>query len=279
MRVLGRCAEAGPGFGFAVMHSRIFAWLGLGLLMVAPVAAGAGRETLHQWSTIDALLKGYYDGVAPLGEVLRSGDFGLGTLEGLDGELLIHEGRAYQIDSEGRVREQSAEARTPFAAVTRFDADIGFTVPAGVDLATLQARIEAALPSPNYICAVRVTGAFSQVKTRSVARQQKPYPPLTEVVKTQSVFAFAESTGVLVGFWCPTWVAGINVPGHHYHFLTTDRTGGGHVLGLVTGGEVRVELDLTPHFSMRLPTTAEFGALDLSGDRSAELHVVESDRK
>ncbi len=248
------------------------------LATASPVRAAANDE-LRQWSTIDALLKGHYDGVVTLGEARSAGDFGLGTLEALDGELLIVDGRAYQIDSTGAVREPADATPLPFVAVTGFEADVVFDVPAGLDMAVLQARVEAARVSPNYVYAVRVTGAFASVKTRSVPRQTKPYPPLAEVVKTQSIFNFADTRGVLVGFVCPGWVRGLNVPGHHYHYLTDARDGGGHVLGLVTGEGVRVELDLTPDFAMRLPVNADFGALDLTEDRAAELHAVESDRR
>lgn len=259
------------------MHLRN--WMAVAAGLVLSFSARASGDELRQWSTIDALLRGYYDGVVTLGEARRAGDFGLGTLEGLDGELLITGGRAYQIDSEGRVHEPDDAVRLPFVAVTEFEADIAFDVPAGLDMAALQARIDAARPSPNYVYAVRITGGFAAVKTRSVARQQKPWPPLAEVVKTQSVFNFADTRGEMVGFDCPSWVRGLNVPGHHYHFLTADHTGGGHVLGLVTGEGVRVEMDLTPDFAMRLPRAEAFGGLDLGGDRSAELHAVESDRR
>ncbi|MFH1497366.1 MAG: acetolactate decarboxylase [Verrucomicrobiota bacterium] len=264
-----------------MMQLRIRMILAAGLATLAANASTlrAGDEELRQWSTIGALLRGHYDGVVTLGEVLRAGDFGLGTLEALDGELLIHEGRAWQIDARGAVHEPADSTPLPFVAVTRFEADVVFDVPAGLDLAGLQARVDAARDSANYVYAVRVTGAFASVKTRSVPRQQKPYPPLADVVKTQSLFNFADTRGLLVGFVCPSWAGGLNVPGHHYHFLTDARDGGGHVLGLVTGEGVRVELDLTPDFAMRLPVEAGFGALDLSGDRAAELHAVESDRR
>lgn len=257
------------------LRSRLAVFFGL----VATASVLVAGETLHQWSTIDALLKGYYDGVVPLGKALKAGDFGLGTLEGLDGELMIYQDKAYQIDITGRVNEPAAATLSPFVAVTHFKADLTFAVPAGLDMAALQQRIEAARPSPNYIYAVRITGSFAQVKTRSVPKQHQPYPPLAEAAKHQRVFSFADVKGVMVGFDCPVWIKGLNVPGHHYHFLTDDHRGGGHVLGLVTGDDVKVEMDLLPNFAMELPTAQSFGALDLSGDQSATLHAVESERK
>ena len=46
------------------------------------------RETLSQVSTINALLAGVYDGILTVGELKGYGDFGIGTFEGLDGEMV-----------------------------------------------------------------------------------------------------------------------------------------------------------------------------------------------
>jgi len=243
------------------------------------VVAVATPGTVTQWSTIDALLKGYYDGVATLAEVKRHGDFGLGTFEGLDGEMVLLDGKMYQIDAAGVVHEPGDDVRTPFAAVVAFKPEIELTVPAGLSLAEMQSRIDAVLPSKNYFYAVRVTGAFEEVRTRSVARQEKPYPELSDVVKTQALFTLKKTDGTLVGLWCPSFSKSVNVPGYHFHFLANDRKSGGHVLGLVTGEGVRVSVAVVRNFAMRLPEESGFAALDLVGDRSKELHAVESERK
>ena len=261
------------------MLKRMWLVAGWGLALATGLMAGGEGAGLTQWSTIDALLKGQYDGVATLGEVRKSGDFGLGTLDGLNGELLLLDGTLYQVDAKGVVHQPADTVSTPFAAVTFFKSDLEIAVPAGLTQEELQARIDAALPSPNLFYAVRVTGKFAQVKTRSVGRQEKPYVPLSEVVKTQSLFAFADSTGTMVGFRCPGFVKSLNVPGYHFHYLTADRRGGWHVLGLVTGEGVRVAVSVQRNFTVKLPDSAEFNALDLSGDRTKELKAVESERK
>ena len=85
-------------------------------------------------------------------------------------------------------------------------------------------------PPKTCFYAVMIQGEFSYVKTRSVPAQEKPYPPLAEVTKNQPTFEFTDVTGTMVGFRCPPYVTGINVPGYHLHFLTDDRTAGGHLL-------------------------------------------------
>ncbi len=245
----------------------------------AVVAVAAERGTLTQWSTIDTLLKGHYEGVATLGEVKQRGDFGLGTFEALDGEMVLLDGKVYQIDGRGAVHEPGDGVRTPFAAVTFFKGEIELALPAGLTLEQVQARVDAVLPSANLFYAVRVTGGFAEVRTRSVPRQEKPYRLLAEVVKTQSLFTIARTEGELVGLRCPAFSKSLNVPGYHFHYLAADRKSGGHVLGLVTGEGVRVSVAVLREFAVKLPESAAFDALDLSGDRSAELKAVESERK
>ena len=45
-------------------------------------------DTVFQTSTISALLDGAYEGDVTFGELARHGDFGLGTLQQLDGEMI-----------------------------------------------------------------------------------------------------------------------------------------------------------------------------------------------
>ena len=40
---------------------------------------------------------GQYDGVMEIAEILRYGGFGVGTLDRLDGELIVLDGKAYQV--------------------------------------------------------------------------------------------------------------------------------------------------------------------------------------
>jgi acetolactate decarboxylase len=257
---------------------KLFACLvGLGVWVSAVLAAERG--TLTQWSTIDALLKGHFQATATLAEVKTQGDFGLGTFEGLDGELILLDGKVYRVDQYGKVGEPADMVKTPFVAVTPFKADIELEIPAGLTLAELQARVDAVLTSKNVFYAIKVTGKFDEVRTRSVAGQKEPYPTLAEVVKTQSLFTLAKTEGTLVGLWCPAYVKTLNVPGYHFHFLAGDHSGGGHVLGLMTGEGVKVQVAVLRNFAVRLPELATFDALDLSGDNAKVLHAVESERK
>lgn len=113
------------------------------------------------------------------------------------------------------------------------------------------------------------------MKTRSVPAQVKPYPKLAEVTEKQSIFEFDNIEGTIVGFYCPSYVDGINVPGYHLHFLTKDRNAGGHILDF-TVENASVQVDYTPEFLMQLPdSSSDFYSLNLAQDISSDVEAVE----
>ena len=233
------------------------------------------REILFQTSTIGALMEGVYDGDLTFAQLKRRGDFGIGTLNGLDREVIGFDGDFYQIDASGQVRRIPNSAQTPFAVVTFFEPDKVLSLPRRTDYGGLQLFLDTVLPSRNLMYAIKVEGSFRYVKTRSVPRQTKPYPRLAEVIKQQPTFEFRNVRGILVGFWLPGYMDGVNVPGYHLHFLTEDRTGGGHLLECqLRRGQV--EIDYTPAFFMALPTQGDFYAADLGEDKQTELEELEN---
>src|ERR1700684_1692349 len=118
----------------------------------------------YQTSTMGALLDGVYDGDVTIRELLQHGNFGLGTFNGLDGEMLVLDGVCYQLRGDGSAQPAAPDQCTPFAVVTWFDADRSFEVSEPVDRAGLKARIDASLPSTNLIVAVRVSGGLSVIR-------------------------------------------------------------------------------------------------------------------
>ena len=163
--------------------------------------------------------------------------------------------------------------KTPFAVVTFFEADKSVSLDKGIDYDQLQKFIDWLIPTKNIFYAIRIDGDFKYVKTRSVPRQSKPYPPLVEVVKTQPIFEFHDVKGTMIGFRTPDYMKGVNVPGYHLHFITEDRKAGGHLLEC-TLKDVKIDLDYTSELFMVLPQGSFFKA-DLSKEQHKELEKVE----
>lgn len=237
--------------------------------------ASIPKDTIYQTSTIDALLAGGYDGNLTLDQLMKHGDFGLGTFDHLDGEMIILDGNIYQVKADGKVYKPALSNKTPFAAVCEFTPDKTIPVKEGTDYKSLEELIDKNIPSKNLFYAIKITGKFDSMKTRSVPRQVKPYPPLNEATSKQSVFNMEKISGTIVGFRCPPYVKGINVPGYHLHFISSDHTRGGHILNFEMS-EGLCEIDILDRFYLKLPVNAEdFAKTDLSKDRTKELQGVE----
>ncbi|MCC6699799.1 MAG: acetolactate decarboxylase [Candidatus Hydrogenedentes bacterium] len=250
------------------------------LACLSPLTAGGcahtsqGNNTLFQVSTIDALLEGAYDGEYEVGALTRNGDVGIGTFNALEGEMIVLDGEVYQARADGQVLRMPRGVHTPFATVVPFEQDFILTLQDCPDFAAFERLADAALPSPNYFYAFRASGTFAHVRVRSVPRQEKPYPRLPDVVATQSLFDREKVKGTLLGFRCPAYSAGLNVPGYHLHFLSDDKTFGGHVLDFQTAN-LEVEIDRVSDFRVWLPDDVAFGATDLSEHKADDLRRVE----
>ncbi len=231
-------------------------------------------ETMFRVSTLPALMQGLYQGVLSIGELLEHGDLGLGTFHGLDGEMVVLDGKAWQVRVDGSVIPASSCMSTPYAAVTTFEPDATQVLLPAADLDNLKAQLTKMLPGPNLPCAVRVTGIFSEVTTRSVPQQSEPYPPLTVAAKQQAVFEAQGVAGTIVGFWLPETYANLGVAGFHLHFLSHGRDFGGHLLQ-AKGVGLKAEIDATPGLMVVLPQTEAFQNLDLTSHDQKAVDAVE----
>ncbi|MEN6397084.1 MAG: acetolactate decarboxylase [Methanoregula sp.] len=239
-------------------------------------ADSAGQDTLYQVSTIDALMQGVYDGNVTVAELVKHGDFGIGTFDRLDGEMIVLDGRVWQAKADGTVLPAPDNQTTPFATVTYFKTDIRQTTPdREMNFSGFATTMAAQIPSRNMIYAVKIHGTFPSVTVRAIPAQQPPYPTLTEAAKTQGVHTYTNVTGTVVGFYTPVFLKGLNAQGYHLHFLADDHLRGGHILDLVVPPESIVEYDVTQEFTMALPTSGAFAGTNLTADMSEALAAVE----
>lgn len=238
-------------------------------------AMGASEGGIVQVSMIEALLDGCYDGDVTVAELAGHGDFGLGTLEGLDGELVVVDGEFWNIGFDGVARKAPATAGVPFAAVVNFDAAEQFPIEGPLAMDGLRHELLAHFDDPDACYALRLEGSFGPVTFRSVARQTPPYRPLAEVLATdEKLFTVESLTGTLVGFHFPDMAAEMNQPGFHFHMVTADRTTGGHVYDVaVQSADVTIGRSQSVHVELPERNLAEVLTLD-DTLRRTHLHLV-----
>jgi acetolactate decarboxylase len=271
------------------MDTKFFLGIGLAIVLVFAGAsvyasfaklpdtarATGDREVLYQVSTIDALMQGVFDGVEPVAELKKHGDFGIGTFDALDGEMIVLDGTVYQAKADGHIYTAADSQTTPFATVTYFDRDLATTTNSPMNLSVFSSTMATLLPNGNMVYAVKMHGTFPSMKVRAIPAQHKPYPTLTQASTNQSVYTYSDSTGTVVGFYMPVFFNGLNVAGYHLHFISDDRKTGGHILDLIVPANTTVEYDITPEFTMLLPTSGDFTGVNLSQDLSGDLAKIE----
>jgi acetolactate decarboxylase len=229
---------------------------------------------LYQTSLMSALTAGVYEAETTYGQIRKNGDFGLGTFNDLDGEMVGFDGTFYQLRSDGSARPVTDDQKTPFAVVTFFKPEQEMDVVEPTTKSDLLAMIEKAT-NANLFTAVRVDGVFDLVRTRTMQRQIRPFPPLTEAAKHQAEKVFTNVDGTLAGFRSPTYAQGIGVAGFHLHFLRQDRQSGGHALDYyLRSGKIQI---CTVHdLRLELPRSAEFLKTNLE-DRSINEKIKEAE--
>jgi acetolactate decarboxylase len=231
-------------------------------------------HTLFQVSTSGALVAGVYSGAVSIENLLRHGDTGLGTFADLDGEMVIVDGRAFQVEGSGRVSEAAANARAPFGVITRFSPQTDLSIGPIANFSELEKRCDALRTSGNIFYVFRLDGRFKRIRTRAV-KPPKAGVRLVDATKAQSEFHFSDVAGTLVGLWSPGFSSAFSVAGYHFHFLSNDRQEGGHLLGLESEA-LRLRMEALTDFHLALPETEAFLKADLGKNTADELAYAES---
>lgn len=231
------------------------------------------HHSLFQVSTSSALVEGVFDGCICVQDLKRHGDFGLGTFEGLDGEMVMLDGVCYQICAGGVAHEVADSTFVPFATITRFVADQRFAVEQAGSLNELLSQIDHQRPSDNLFAAFRVDGIFERISLRAACKAE-PGEKLVDAIEHQSQYVAESETGTLVGFWAPSYATSIGVPGYHFHFINAERNLGGHVFDL-RAKKLQVGMHIETDIHLAIPETQQFMAADLAADTSAALDRAE----
>ena len=236
------------------------------------------RDTLYQVSLLQGLLQGDYNGSISIGELKACGDTGIGTFDRLNGELIMVDGVVYRAAGDGTVEVPSDDETIPFSNVTFMDADEEVSINNVASFDDLMEILNGKVAElgGNRVYMIRIDGVFNTVYARSEYAQDKPYEPLVVVLETDQTFFDMENvSGTVVGLYCPAYMSELNNAGWHLHFISDDRTSGGHVLDLAIE-EAVITWDYTDNFEMILPDNDEFTQIDFSIDRSEDVRRAET---
>lgn len=229
---------------------------------------------MFQTSTINALMQGYCRGEMTISELKKHGDFGIGTFNSFDGEMIGLDNQFYQVKSDGYAYPAYDSMKIPFADVVFFRKDTIISLKNIKGLAQLESEIDSLLPSKNIIYAFKMKGNFNYIKARSVPKQNNPQASLAEAARNQTIFEYSNVKGTLVGFRMPDYFDGINVPRFHMHYISDDKQTGGHLLDC-TIKDVQIEIDFISDINLNLPRDAGFMELNLQKTDLQQLNKIE----
>jgi acetolactate decarboxylase len=231
------------------------------------------RHRVYQISTSAALVQGVYQGAVSSRVMLANGDFGLGTFEHLDGEMVVLEGNIYQVHSDGSVEHRQGDFAVPFAVVSKFQPDESFAIPAVSSLQDLKTACDSHRESDNLFFGLRIDGIFDRIHARA-AKAASEGKGLLAATQSQAEFHFNDIEGTLICIWSPQYSSSFSVPGYHFHFIAKDRSRGGHVLDC-SAKSLRGEIQVLSEYDVRLPETGSFLKTDLAVDTAQDLHRAE----
>lgn len=214
-------------------------------------------HTLYQHGTLGVLMAGALEGTAPIKDILKYGDYGIGTLEGGDGEIMIQDGVAYHISAEDEtVKALTGDELTPYANVIQFQADTSFECENETE-ETLYQKVRQAMMSENLFSVVKISGHFKNMHGRVMPKQDPPYRKLIESARQQPEYTCHDIEGTIIAFYTPEFYHGVGSAGFHPHFLSADRSFLAHVLHFETG-HIQVEIQNCQAFHQMLPSTDSF---------------------
>ncbi len=243
-------AAAAVLLAIAVLFSLV--WVNSNWNSGSNVTNSRATGTLFQVSQFNTFSAGKFEGNVTYAELAKHGDFGIGTVNNLDGEMIALDGVFYQIPIEGTPRQINSATQTPYATITFFKADKTIQLASALNYSQLIGYINNSMPAYDAIYAVKVHGTFDYAKARSVPMQEKPYPPLAAAVANQTVFTLGNVSGTAVGFWFPSSMDGVDFVGYHLHIITDSHSAGGHLLDCIVRNAT-IEIDQIGKFEMLLP--------------------------
>ena len=238
------------------------------------------RDVIYQVSLLQGLTYGDYHGSVTAKELKQHGDTGIGTFDRLNGELILLDGVIYRAAGDGSVEVVSDDETIPFSNVTFMDADESKSLKEISDLGALYSELDQMVEErgKNRFYMVQISGMFREMNVRSEYAQEEPYKPLAEVLEyDQTFFDYEDIEGTLVGLYCPPYLSDLNAVGWHLHFISKDKTKGGHVLGLKIE-DVVLTWDDTDAFEMKIPQNEMFAGFDLTVDQSEDIEKVEKNQ-
>ncbi|RQO31116.1 acetolactate decarboxylase [Taibaiella sp. KBW10] len=231
------------------------------ILAATPLKAQQKADKIFHYSTMDAMRNGVYTGGLSVKEAKQKGDFGLGTFHLLDGELIALNGTIYRVATDGTVAIASDQRSIPFGSFTFFKADHTIILKDINTIDDLQKELLNHLPSKNRFYALKIEATFNNISLGgAIKTHESDTTGIAAFMKNRPVYTKSNVRGTIVGFYNPPYISGIDLSPFHFHFLSTDKNFGGHLMnGKLSSATITVYADEKDSYELALPNTDNAG--------------------
>ncbi|CAK9886853.1 MAG: Alpha-acetolactate decarboxylase [Candidatus Erwinia impunctatus] len=229
---------------------------------------------ITQFSTIGALMSGFFKGEFCLLLGKSQYSFGLGCSEKLNGELTVFDGIAYRATADESLTELEKNSPLPFVQVTDFTPQHQHNT-GEVNEQNIESILRQSINPDNIFLAITIEAHFDTMIIRRPHRQDEGERSVEEVASAQQVDTHHAIGGHLVGFWTPELFGRVSVPGFHFHFLDTEKHISGHVLQFSAKSAV-LSFEEKRSIEITLPDSEEYTSLPIDVAKLDQLiHKIE----
>ncbi|MEL6561662.1 MAG: acetolactate decarboxylase [Bacteroidota bacterium] len=227
------------------------------------------ERNLHHFNFRTAFMSGFYEGEFTLSELLEKGDFGLGTFNNLQGEMIVLGGKVYRATADGLAKTVTDPfVKTPSAMVTFFKADKEIQL-MNLNRDKLIEWITENLDTERAMNALKISGSFETLKARSQHPVLgKPFPEIEDVVKNMVYHDLENTEGTLVGFQLPPYLDNINYPGLHFHYVSNKSKLVGGCAPAFHIQFATLSVMKLHSFSVDVPQTRDYDKLKMNKDKN-----------
>jgi acetolactate decarboxylase len=235
-------------------------------------------HTLYQVALFQSVAQGEYYGAISVGEFKQHGDFGMGIFESVNGELIMLDGIVYQALFDGTVAVPSDDYMIPYGNAAFFEADIDGGSISAASVSELEQLLNKKIIEKhgrNQFYFAKIHGDFPYVAVRSELKQEKPFKMLNIALKTdQRKYEYANIMGTIVGLFCPAYMNSMNAPGWHFHFISDDKTKGGHMTEAALK-DCQLQVHKMSRFIAEMPDSETFNSKNLGLDVMSAIREAE----
>lgn len=211
-------------------------------------------KRIWHYSMIDAMRRGIYEGAHTVKELKVHGDFGLGTFNHLNGELVALDGIIYRIPPSGKVEVAAENLKSPFTSLTFFNADEVKTLSFTGSFEELQDKVQTMLTTQNLPYAIKIEGTWAEITVGGA----DPVSPedateLATLMKVRPQYKAKNIKGTMVGYFTPSLLSNVDLSPFHFHFISDDRKFAGHLMsGNLVNAEIKIYLNEKSGYDIEL---------------------------